>query len=178
MSRALVIAAGAIIIPVVVALAVTNSDWFSGSSASAALLASDVRPGRPSVGTDASEAELGVAGGPLDCPPAGAGPEDSEQLFQRQGDKFWVTDTLSSFDGANAVVAGPSGAISAKLGANFNLSGDLSAGSAAGMAGQVPGDGGVTASEIRPGCPRARVFHLASGGGPHLPVLDESGKVD
>ena len=43
MSRALVIAAGAIIIPVVMALAVTNSDWFSGSSASAALLASDVR---------------------------------------------------------------------------------------------------------------------------------------
>src|SRR5438046_10095758 len=103
MRRALVIAAGAIIIPVVVALAVTNSDWFSGSSASAALLASDVRPGRPSVGTDASEAELGVAGGPLGCPPAGAGPEGSEQLFPRQGGKFWGTGTVSSLHDANAV---------------------------------------------------------------------------
>src|SRR3989442_2281606 len=153
MSRALVIAAGAIIIPVVMALAVTNSDWFSGSSASAALLASDVRPARPSVGTDASEAELGVAGGPLDCPPAGAGPEDSEQLFQRQGGKFWVTGTLTRFDGATAVVAGPSGAISAKLGANFNLAGDLSAGSAAGRGGKVAGDVGMNAWRDAAPCP-------------------------
>src|SRR5437867_10764880 len=80
MSRALVIAAAAVLTPVAVALAITNSDWFSSNSASAALLASDVRPAHPTVGTDASEAELGVAGGPLDCPPVGAGPEDSEQL--------------------------------------------------------------------------------------------------
>jgi len=77
MSRALVIAAAAVLTPVAVALAITNSDWFSSNSASAALLASDVRPAHPTVGTDASEAELGVAGGPLDCLPAGAGPEDS-----------------------------------------------------------------------------------------------------
>ncbi|TMF12408.1 MAG: hypothetical protein E6I38_03460 [Chloroflexi bacterium] len=173
MNRALVIAAGAIIIPVVMALAVTNSDWFSGSSASAALLASDVRPGRPSVGTDASEAELGVAGGPLDCPPAGAGPEDSEQLFQRQGDKFWVTGMLSSFDGANAVVAGPSGAISAKLGANFNLAGDLSAGSAVEMAGNVAGDGSMTASEIRAVCPDADVIDCVSGEDTHFQLRIE-----
>ncbi|TMB69191.1 MAG: hypothetical protein E6J43_04810 [Chloroflexi bacterium] len=51
MSRALVIAAGAVIVPVAVALAITNSDWFSGDSAAAALLASDVRPARPTVGT-------------------------------------------------------------------------------------------------------------------------------
>src|SRR5437867_7924706 len=126
MSRALVIAAAAVLTPVAVAHASTNSDCFSSNSASAAVLASDVRRARPSVGTDASEAELGVAGGPLDCPPAGAGPEDSEQLFQRQGDKFWVTGTLSSFDGATAIVAGPSGDVSAKLAPNFNLSGDLS----------------------------------------------------
>jgi len=173
MSRALVIAAGAIFIPVVVALAVTNSDWFSGSSASAALLASDVRPARPSVGTDASEAELGVAGGPLDCPPAGAGPEDSEQLFQRQGDKFWVTGTLTSFDGATAVVAGPSGAISAKLAPNFNLAGDLSAGSAVEMAGTVAGDGSMTASEIRAVCAGAGVIDCASGEDPRFQLRIE-----
>src|SRR5437870_1233974 len=130
MSRALVIAAAAVLTPVAVALAITNSDWFSSNSASAALLASDVRPAHPTVGTDASEAELGVAGGPLDCPPAGAGPEDSEQLFQRPGDKPCVTGTRSSFDGATAAVAGPSGAISATLGANFNLAGALPSGSA------------------------------------------------
>src|SRR5439155_1670557 len=176
MSRALVIAAGAIIIPVVMALAVTNSDWFSGSSASAALLASDVRPGRPSVGTDASEAELGVAGGPLDCPPAGAGPEDSEQLFQRQGDKFWVTGTLSSFDGATAVVAGPSGDVSAKLASNFNLAGDLSPGSAVEMAGTVAGDGSMTASEIRAVCAGAGVIDCASGEDPRFQLRNEGCK--
>ena len=63
MSRAFVIAAAAVLTPVAVALAVTNSEWFSGDSASAALLASDVRPARPTVGTDSSETELGVAGG-------------------------------------------------------------------------------------------------------------------
>src|SRR3989442_4317368 len=153
MSRALVIAAAAVLTRFAVALAIINSDWFSSDSASAALLASEVRPAHPTVGTDASEAELGVAGGPIDCPPAGAGPEDSEQLFQRQGDKFWVTGTLSSFDGATAVVAGPSGAISAKLGANFNLAGDLSAGSAAGRGGKVAGDVGMNAWRDAAPCP-------------------------
>src|SRR5438876_11343735 len=115
MSRALVIAAAAVLTPVAVALAITNSDWFSSNSASAAVLASDVRPAHPTVGTDASEAELGVAGGPLDCPPVGAGPADAEQLFQRQGDKFWAPGTLSTFAGATVVAAAPTGAVSAHL---------------------------------------------------------------
>src|SRR5436309_15375037 len=178
MSRALLIGAAAVLMPVAVALAITNSDWFSSDSASAALLASDVRPGRPSVGTDASEAELGVAGGPLDCPPAGAGPEDSEQLFQRQGDKFWVTGTLSSFDGATAVVAGPSGAISAKLGANFNLAGDLSPRSAVEMDGTVAGVGGMIASEIRAVCPGAGGIDCASGEDPRCQLRIEGGSFE
>jgi len=172
MSRAFVIAAAAVLAPVAVALAVTNSDWFSGDSASAALLASDVRPARPTVG-DASEAELGVAGGPLDCPPAGAGPEDSELLFQRQGEKFWVTGTLSSFDGAIAVVAGPSGDVSAKLASNFNLAGALSRGSAVEMAGTVAGDGSMTASEIRAVCAGAGVIDCASGEDPRFQLRIE-----
>src|SRR5262245_50739310 len=133
MSRAIVIVGGAVLIPIAVAFAATNSDWFSGGSASAALVASDVRPARPPVGTASNETALGVAGGPIDCPPTGPGPEDGEQLFQRQGDKFWVAGTLTSFDGATAVVAGPSGAVSAKLASNFTLTGDLSAGSAVEM---------------------------------------------
>jgi len=173
MSRALVIAAAAVLTPVAVALAITNSDWFSSNSASAALLASDVRPAHPTVGTDASEAELGVAGGPLDCPPVGAGPEDSEQLFQRQGDKFWVTGTLSSFDGATVVVAGPSGDVSAKLASNFNLAGDLSPGSAVEMAGTVAGDGSMTASEIRAVCAGAGVIDCASGEDPRFQLRIE-----
>ena len=173
MSRALLIGAAAVLMPVAVALAITNSDWFSSDSASAALLASDVRPAHPTVGTDASEAELGVAGGPLDCPPAGAGPEDSEQLFQRQGDKFWVTGTLSSFDGATAVVAGPSGDVSAKLATNFNLAGDLSPGSAVEMTGTVAGDGSMTASEIRAVCAGAGVIDCASGEDPRFQLRIE-----
>jgi len=164
---------GLVIIPVAAALAATNTDWFSGESASAALLASDVRPARPTVGNDASEAELGVAGGPLDCPPAGAGPEDSEELFQRQGDKFWVTGTLSSFDGATAVVAGPSGDVSAKLAPSFNLVGDLSAGSAVEMAGTAGADGSLTASEIRAACASAGVIDCASGEDPRFQLRIE-----
>lgn len=173
MSRAVVIAAGAVLVPIAVALAATNTDWFSSDSASAALLASDVRPGRPDVGTDASEAELGVAGGPLDCPPAGAGPEDTEQLFQRQGDKFWVTGTLTSFDGATAVVAGPSGDVTAKLAPNFNLAGDLSAGSVVEMTGTVAGDGSMAASEIHAACAGAGVIDCASGEDPHFQLRIE-----
>jgi Domain of unknown function (DUF5666) len=173
MSRALLIVGGLVIVPVAVALAATNTDWFSGESASAALLASDVRPARPTVGTDASEAELGVAGGPLDCPPPGAGPEDSEELFQRQGDKFWVTGTLSSFDGATAVVAGPSGDVSAKLAPSFNLVGDLSAGSAVEMAGTAGADGSMAASEIRAACASAGVIDCASGEDPRFQLRIE-----
>jgi len=173
MSRALVIAAGAVIVPVAVALAITNSDWFSGDSAAAALLASDVRPARPTVGTDASEAQLGVAGSPLDCPPAGAGPEDSAQLFQRQGDNFWVTGMLSSFDGVTAVVAGPSGSVSAKLASNFSLAGDLSTGSPVEMTGTVAGDGNMTASEVRAVCAGAGVIDCASGEDPRFALRIE-----
>jgi hypothetical protein len=173
MSRAVIITVAAVLVPIGAALALANSGWLSGNSASAALLASDIGPARPNVGTDASEAELGVAGGPLDCPPAGAGPEDSEQLFQRQGDNFWVTGTLSSFDGVTAVVAGPNGDVSAKLAPNFNLAGDLSPGSAVEMAGTVAGDGNMTANEIRAVCAGAGVIDCATGEDPRFQLRIE-----
>jgi hypothetical protein len=168
MSRAVILTIAAVLAPIGLAVAIANSGWLSGDSASAALLASDITPARPNVGTDASEAELGVAGGPLDCPPAGAGPEDSEQLFQRQGDKFWVTGSLSSFDGVTAVVAGPNGDVPAKLAANFDLVGDLSPGSPVEMAGTVAGDGSMTATAIRAVCATAGVIDCATAEDPRF----------
>jgi hypothetical protein len=172
MSRATMIAAAAILIAVPV-VAVTSGavDWLSGDSASAALFAEDVRLAPPSVSSDPTEgsaADLGVAGGPLDCPPAGAGPEDSELLFQRQGERFWVTGTLSSFDGATVVVAGPTGDISAALAPEFRLVGDLSPGSAVQMTGTAASDGSMTALEVRSVCASAGVIDCATGEDPHF----------
>jgi Domain of unknown function (DUF5666) len=171
MSRATILAAAAILVAVPV-VAVTSGalDWISGDSASAALFAEDVRLAPPGVSSDPTEegaaADLGVAGGPLDCPPAGAGPEDSELLFQRQGERFWVTGTVSSFDGATIVVAGPTGDISAALAPEFRLVGDLSPGSAVQMTGTAASDGSMTALEVRSVCPGAGVIDCATGDDP------------
>jgi len=179
MSRAIVTAAALVLTPIVVAVAVANSgalDWLSGDSASAALFADDVRLGPPSAGADpneATEVELGVTGEPIDCPPAGAGAEDSEFLFQRQGANFWVTGTLSSFDGGAAVVAGPSGDVSATLAADFNLVGDLSAGTAVEMAGTAAEDGSMTARELRSVCAGAGVIDCATEEDPHFQLRIE-----
>jgi Domain of unknown function (DUF5666) len=173
MSRATMIAVAAILIAVPV-VAVTSGavDWLSGDSASAALFAEDVRLAPPtSVGGDATvegAADLGVAGGPLDCPPTGAGPEDSELLFQRQRERFWVTGTLSSFDGATVVVAGPTGDISAALAPEFKLVGDLSPGSAVQMTGTAASDGSMTALEVRSVCAGAGVIDCATGEDPNF----------
>ena len=173
MSRATILAVAALLIAVPVVAVTTGAlDWLSGDSASAALFAEDVRLAPPGVSTDATEdgaaADLGVAGGPLDCPPTGAGPEDSELLFQRQGERFWVTGTLSSFDGATVVVAGPTGDISAALAPEFNLVGDLSPGSAVQMTGTAASDGSMTALEVRSVCGGAGVIDCATGEDPNF----------
>jgi hypothetical protein len=171
MSRATILATAAILIAVPI-VAVTSGafDWLSGDSASAALFAEDVRLAPPGLSTDATEeraaADLGAAGGPLDCPPAGAGPEDSELLFQRQGERFWVTGTVSSFDGSTIVVAGPTGDVSAALAPEFRLVGDLSQGSAVQMTGTVASDGSMTALEVRSVCAGAGVIDCATGDDP------------
>jgi Domain of unknown function (DUF5666) len=170
MSRATMIAAAAVLIAVPV-VAVTSGavDWLSGDSASAALFAEDVRLAPPSVSGDSTvegAADLGVAGGPLDCPPTGAGPEDSELLFQRQGERFWVTGTVSSFDGTTVVVAGPTGDISAALAPEFRLVGDLSQGSPVQMTGTAASDGSMTALEVRSVCAGAGVIDCATGDDP------------
>src|SRR5438445_6293266 len=59
----------------------------------------------------------------LDCPPTGTGPEDVRARFDRDGNAFEVTGALRSFDGVTMVVAGPSGDVTAKLSANFELKG-------------------------------------------------------
>jgi Domain of unknown function (DUF5666) len=171
MSRATILAAAAILVAVPV-VAVTSGalDWISGDSASAALFAEDVRLAAPGVSSDPTEegaaADLGVAGGPLDCPPAGAGPEDSELLFQQQGDRFWVTGAVSSFDGATIVVVGPTGDISATLASEFRLVGDLSPGSPVQMTGTTASDGSMTALEVRSVCAGAGVIDCATGDDP------------
>src|SRR3989454_862489 len=134
MSRALVIAAAAVLTPVAVALAITNSDWFSSDSASAALLASDVRPAHPTVGTDASEAELGVAGGPIDCPPAGAGVidcasgEDPRFQLRIEGDTFEVTGRLDSISNELVRVQGPGLLVEMSRDAGTQVEGGLRSG--------------------------------------------------
>jgi hypothetical protein len=115
---------------------------------------------------EGAAADLGVAGGPVDCPPAGAGPEDSELLFQQQGDRFWVTGSASSFDGATIVVVGPTGDISATLAPEFRLVGDLSQGSPVQMTGTAASDGSMTALEVRSVCAGAGVIDCATGDDP------------
>src|SRR5574341_1447787 len=97
---------------------------FQGSSDAPALAAVEVKA-----------ASAQVTGDPIDCPPTGAGPEDSQALDETDADTFRVIGTLSSFDGATAVVAGPSGNVSASLAPDFELVGDLSAGDAVEMKG-------------------------------------------
>jgi hypothetical protein len=94
-------------------------------------------------------------------------------LFQRQGDNFWVTGTLSSFDGVTAVVAGPNGDVTARLASNFNLAGDLSPGSAVEMTGTVAGDGSMTATEISAVCAGAGVIDCATGEDPRFQLRIE-----
>lgn len=172
MSRAGLIGIVALLVAVpVVAVASGAVDWLSSDTASAALFAEDVRLGPPGEDTDAQEgtaADLGVAGGPLDCPPTGPGPEDSELLFQRQDERFWVTGTLSSFNGATAVVSGPTGDITATLAPEFDLVGDLSPGAAVQMTGTAADDGSMTADEVRSVCPGAGVIDCATAEDPHF----------
>jgi hypothetical protein len=178
MSRAALIGIVALLVAVpVVAVASGAADWLSSDTASAALFAEDVRLGPPGEDTDATEggvaADLGVAGGPLDCPPTGPGPEDSELLFQRQDERFWVTGTLSSFNGATAVVSGPSGDITATLAPDFDLVGDLSPGAAVQMTGTVADDGSMTADEVRSVCAGAGVIDCAAEEDPHFQLRIE-----
>ncbi len=171
MSRAIVAAAAVVLAPIAVVIVAANSGWLSGDSASAALIAADVSPAPPPA--QGSGVELGVTGEPIDCPPTGVGPEDSEFLFQRQGEQFWVRGTLSSFDGTTAVVAGPSGDISATLAAEFNLVGDLSPGSAAEMAGTADAEGVMTAHDLRSVCAGAGVIDCATEEDPHFELRIE-----
>lgn len=186
MSRAILIAAAVIVTPIAVAVAATSGalDWLSGDSASA-LIAEDVRLGPPGAEpNDETEVGLGVTGVLIDCPPTGAGPEDKETLFQEQEGRFWVTGTLSSFDGAAAVVAGPSGDVSATLGNEFNLVGDLSPGTAVEMAGTANEDGSKVASELRSACAGAGVIDCATEADPHFQlrldgdVFDVTGRLE
>lgn len=177
MSRAIVLAGALVLTPIIAAAVASNSgalDWLSGDTASAALFANDVRLGPPAADpNEDAEVELGVTGAAIDCAPTGAGPEDSESIYQLQGANFWVRGTLSSFDGATAVVAGPSGDVTATLADEFNLIGDLSPGSAVEMTGTGAEDGSMTARELRSVCAGAGVIDCATEEDPHFQLRIE-----
>ncbi len=124
-------------------------------------------------GEEGHQPRAEVLGDLIDCPPTGAGPEDTRSAFEINGDVFEVTGTLSSFDGITAVVAGPSGDVSATLASEFQLTGDLSPGSAVRMVGSVL-DVGMTAHQMQSVCEGAGVIDCRAGADPRF-TLELSG---
>ena len=96
--------------------------------------------------TDADEQE--VVGGVIDCPTG----EDTHFKFESEGNEFEVTGTLVSFAGADIVVLGPDGEVTATADANLEIEGDPQPGDPVKVEGAVLEDGSLVAREIEPAC--------------------------
>jgi Domain of unknown function (DUF5666) len=167
MTKGMLVAVGALLTLGGVAFAAEQSGLISSGNGPG-LLAAEVRLAPGGVALAQEVPPPAVLGAAVDCPPAGAGPEDSQQRYDDLGAAFRVIGTLSSFDAVTAVVAGPTGEISASLAQQFDLRGDLSAGSAVDLRGTI-GDGGArTAHEVHSACATAGMIDCAGADDPHF----------
>ena len=166
MTKGMLIAVGALLTLGGVAFAAEQSGLI-GDGDGPGLLAAEVRLAPAGVAS-AQEAPPAVLGAVIDCPPAGAGPEDSQQRYDDLGAAFRVIGTLSSFDAITAVVAGPTGEISASLAQQFDLRGDLSPGSPVDLRGTIADSGARTAHEIHSACAAAGMIDCAGADDPHF----------
>jgi hypothetical protein len=166
MTKGMLVAAAALLALGGLAFA-TERSGLMGSADTPGLLAAEVRltPERVAVAQETPPPVLGAA---VDCPPAGAGPEDSQQRYEDLGAAFRVIGTLSSFDAVTAVVSGPTGEISAGLAQQFDLRGDLSAGSIVDLRGTIADGGARTAHQIHSACAAAGVIDCATVDDPHF----------
>ena len=166
MTKGMLVAAAALLTLGGVALAAERSGLM-GSGDTPGLLAAEVRlaPERVAV---AQETPPPVLGAPVDCPPAGVGPEDSQQRYEDLGAAFRVIGTLSSFDAVTVIVAGPTGEISAILAQQFDLRGDLSVGSVVDLRGTIAEGGTRTAHQVHSACAAAGMIDCAGVDDPHF----------
>jgi Domain of unknown function (DUF5666) len=138
------------------------------SGNSSGLVAAEVRLA-PAGAVSAQEAPpVEVLGAAVDCPPTGAGPEDTQLRYEEQGGAFRVIGTLSSFDAITAVVAGPTGNISATLAQQFDLRGDLTGGSTVDLRGTIADGGARTAHQVHSACASAGVIDCAAESDPQF----------
>jgi len=119
-----------------------------------------------------------ILGDVVDCPPAAAGPEDTQQRFEQQGSAVRVTGTLTSFDALSIVVAGPGGEVRATLAPQFELRGDLSPGSVVDLEGTAAEDGVITAHRVQSACGSAGVIDCATGDDPRFELWIEGARFE
>lgn len=111
-----------------------------------------------------------VLGDVIDCPPEGPGPEDVKSKFETDGTEFEVIGALASFDGTTVAVTGPSGDVSADLGLDFELKGDLTPGTPVKMEGKVAADSTMTAREVESACAGVGVIDCPAGEDPRFKI--------
>ena len=179
MSRAIVAAALAITIGGGAVLANETGFLSSGGSPSAGLFAAEVRlaPDLPGGSVEGVQ-PLEIIGSAIDCAPAGAGPEDTQQRFFQEGEAFEVTGALASFDAVTVVVTGPNGDVTASLAQEFELRGDLSPGAMVEMTGSVAADGAMTAQQVHSACAAAGVIDCAGADDPHFELWVAGGSFE
>ena len=168
MTKGTLIALGALLTLGSVAFAAEQSGLIGSGGAGPGLLAAEVRLAPGGVALAQEAPPPAVLGAFVDCPPAGAGPEDSQQRYDDLGAAFRVIGTLSSFDAVTVVVSGPTGEISASLAQQFDLRGDLTPGSPVDLRGTRAEDGTRTAHEVHSACATAGMIDCAGPDDPHF----------
>jgi hypothetical protein len=175
MSRALLVVAA--VLTVVAAVVVARAGELMGGrdgASSTGLLASEVRLAPEIIGGPTAQdvPAVKILGDAVDCPPSGAGSEDTQQRFEQLGSAIGVTGMLSSFDAVSVVVNGPGGEVTATLAADFELRGDLSPGSVVDLEGTAE-DGAISAHRLQSSCADAGVVDCATGDDPHFELRIE-----
>jgi hypothetical protein len=170
MTKGILLAVAGLLVMGGAALAAERTGIIGSSHGPPGLLASEVRlaPGS----AHAQEAPpIEVLGAAIDCPPTGAGPEDTQQRYDEQGDSFRVIGTLTSFDAVTAAINGPTGPITANLEQQFDLRGDLSPSSIVELRGVIASNGTRTAHHIQSACATAGVIDCAAENDPQFQLL-------
>ncbi len=119
-----------------------------------------------------------VLGDVIDC----AVGEDAQFKFESDGSEFEVIGLLESFDGATAVIMGPSGDVSASLASDFELEGGLATSGtdserAVKMEGTVDGSDNI-AREIKSACEGVGVIDCPAGEDPLRKLEVQDGKFE
>jgi hypothetical protein len=167
MTKGMLVAVGALLTLGSVAFAAQQSGLM-GDGDGPGLLAAEVSLAPGGVALAQEAPPPAVLGAAVDCPPAGVGPEDTQQRYDDLGAAFRVIGTLSSFDAVTVVVAGPTGEISASLAQQFDLRGDLTPGSPVDLRGTISDGGARTAHEVHAACATAGMIDCAGADDPHF----------